>query len=260
MFGIGGSKSTTTSTSNALSSDVSQGTSYSQSGQNVFGGDLYSMLYGGAADATGKVAANLPTFQGDAATLFSGGKDFLSQLQGGDAGSNYLTDRLSGPDDILQSQIGGLSSDLSKFYNETLLPGITSDSIESGNFGGGRMGVAQGAAAGEVARQFSQGVTSLRSSNQQQKDAAAGVLTGARTNAVSVGLGAGANVLGLAQAGLTADVLPQQLLAQILGGPTTLTSSLEASQNTSSGTSTATSKSKGKSGGFNFTTGGPFGG
>jgi len=237
MFGIGGSKSSTNSTSNAQSTD--------QSTQSVFGADLFQQLYGDAMGATGKIAANLPTYQGDAATLFSGGTGFLDQLAGGDAGSNYLTDRLGGDNSILNAQIGGLSSDLSKFYNEQLLPGITSDSIMSGTLGGGRQGVAQGAAAGEVARQFSQGVTQLRSSDQQQRDAAAGVLTGSRNTAAGIGLNALPNVLGLSQAGLSSDILPQQLLAQILGNPTTLTQSF--------GQSSASSTSKGKSAGFNFT-------
>jgi hypothetical protein len=246
-FSLGGSSSSTKTNSTASSLDLSQ------SNQSVFGADLFQQLYGDAFGATGKVAANLPTYQGDAATLFSGGKDFLASL-GGDAGTGYLTDRLSGNNDILNQQISGLGSDLSKFYKEQLLPGITSDSIMGGNFGGDRQGVAQGAAAGEVARQFSQGVTQLRSSDQQQRDAAAGTLMSGSTTAAGVGLGGLNGVLGLANAGLTSSMIPQQLLAQILGGPTTLTDSM------SYGTSTATSSSKGKSAGFNFATQGAFGG
>jgi hypothetical protein len=239
-FSLGGSSSKTSSNSTADSMD------YSTSGQTVFGADLFQQLYGSAFGATGQVAANLPTYQGDAAALFSGGTSFLNQLQQGNAGDTYLTDRLGGDNSILNEQIGGLSSDLSKFYNEQLLPGITSDSIMSGTLGGGRQGVAQGAAAGETARQFSQGVTALRSSNQQQKDAAAGVLAGSRNTAAGVGLGSLNNVLGLSQANVTSSLLPSQLLASILGNPTTLTDSL------SYGTSHATSTSKGKSSGFNF--------
>jgi len=234
------------SSSKTKTSSVSDSMDFSQSGQTVFGSDLFQQLYGQAFGATGQVAANLPTYQGDAAALFSGGTSFLDQLQKGNAGDSYLTDRLGGDNSILNEQIGGLSSDLSKFYNEQLLPGITSDSINSGLLGGGRQGVAQGAAAGETARQFSQGVTALRSSNQQQKDAAAGVLSGSRNTAAGIGLGNLGGVLGLSQAGATSSILPQQLLAQILGGPTTLTDSM------SYGTSHATSTSKGKSSGFNF--------
>lgn len=260
MFGLGASKSDTKTTSDAQSTDFSNAQSFGQSGQDVFASQLFQQLYGDAFGATGKIAANLPTYQGDAAALFSGGTDFLKSLSG-DAGSNYLTDRLSGDDSILQEQIGGLGSDLGKFFNEQLLPGITSDSISSGmGPGSGRDQVARGSAAGEVTRQFTQGVTQLRSADQQQRDAAAGTLTNARTAAAGVGLNGLNNVLGLSQAGLTADMLPQQLLAQILGGPTTLTSSLEGSASTSYGQSTATSKSKGKSGGFNFSTSGAFGG
>jgi hypothetical protein len=259
MFGLGGSKSSTTSTSNAQSTDFSQGTSFGQSSQGVFGGDIFQQLYGGAMGATGKVAAGLPAFQGEAASLFSGGKDFLSSLQG-DAGTNYMTSRLGGNDDILSQQIAGLSGDLGKFYNEQLLPGISSDSIQNGMLGGGRQGVAEGVAAGEVARQFQQGITGLRSANQAQKDTIAGNLTAAKTNQANVGLSGLSGVLGISQAGLSANILPQQLLAQILGDKTTLTSSLEGSQNTAEGQSTASSKSKGKSGGFNFSTSGAFGG
>ena len=256
MFGIGGSQSTTRSTSDAQSTDVSS--SFGQSSQGVFGADLFQQLYGDAFDATGKIATNLPTYQGDAATLFSGGTDFLKQLSGGDAGSDYLTSRLGADDPLLNEQIGGLSSDLSKFYKEQLLPGITSEGVQSGMLGGGREGVAQGAAAGEVARQFTQGVTQLRTGAQAQRDAAASTLMTGRTNAAGVGLSGLNNVLGISQAGLSADILPQQLLAQILGEPTTLTDSLQGSS--AVGQSTAKSKSKGSNAGFNFSTGGPFGG
>lgn len=252
LFGIGASKSDTKTVSNAQSTDFSQSSSFGESNQSVFGADLFKLLYGDAAGAAGKVASNLPTFQGDARTLFSGGTDFLSGLMGGDAGSDYMTSRLSDGNDILQQQIEGLGSDLGKFFNEQLLPGITSEGVMSGNLGGGRQGVAQGAAAGEVARQFSQGVTALRSADQAQKDTVANNLTGARTAAAGVGLGALPSVLGLSQAGLTADMLPAQLLAAILGGPTTLTDSLQTSDSMSTGQSSAASKSKGGSSGFNF--------
>ena len=246
MFGIGfgGQESSTKTTSNAQSTDSSFGAST----QNIFGSDLFKSLYAGAFGAAGNVAANLPTFQGDARTLFSGGTDFLKNLAGGDAGSDYMASRLSGGDDILQQQISGLGSDLGKFFNEQLLPGITSESINNGALGGGRQGVAEGSAAGEVARQFAQGVTALRSNNQSQLDTLAGKYTDSRTAAAGVGLGSLPSILGLSSAGLTADMIPSELLAKILGGPTTLTDSLSVA----SGQSTANSKTRGGSSGFNF--------
>jgi hypothetical protein len=243
MFGIGSNDSSTKTSGTASSVDSSVGIS----NQSVFGSDLFNTLYGGAMGASGQVAQKLPTFQGDAQSLFSGGTDFLSSLKG-DAGSDYMGNRLSGSDNILQQQISGLGSDLGKFYNEQLLPGIASESIGNGMLGGGRDQIAQGTAAGEVARQFGQGVTALRSANQGQLDTLATNYSAGRTAAAGVGLGNLSNVLGLSEANLKSDMLPSQLMAQILGGPTTLTDSLQVS----SGSSQAENKTKGKSSGFTF--------
>lgn len=247
LFGIGGNKSKSKSTSYAQSTD--QSSSVSSTSQSISFEDIFSRLFSGAEGATANAVGMLPEFQESAAALFSGGTQFLDNLMGGGAGAQYQTDRLQG-NGVLDEQIGALQADLGRLFQEELLPGITSNSVRSGVLGGSRQGVAQGVAAEGIARQFAQGSTALRSADQAARDAVAADLAGGTREAANIGLTALPNVLGLAEANLGSDLLPYSMLAEILGPQTTLTDSLSVSQ--SSGQSTATSKSKSKSGGFSF--------
>lgn len=250
-FGIGGSKasSSSTSVSDAQSTDFSS--SLGTSKETVAFEDLYKNLFGQAFGASANVAANLPTLRGEAATLFSGGMDFLGGLQGAPE-QKYLESRLTGDDSVLQEQIGGLSSDLGKLFREELLPSITGASVAGNTLGGSRQGVAQGKAAEAIAQQFTRGATSLRASDQAQRDAAATGLGALRTGAADVGLNALPNILGLAEAGATSDFLPLSLLKNILGGPMALSESFQSSLGYGQSTSTSASSSKAKSGSFSF--------
>lgn len=254
LFGIGANKSSSKSESFAQSTDQSQSSSFGSSTQNIAFEELFSKLYGDAVGASGKVAGAIPEFQGQAAQLFSGGTGFLDSLVGNE-GSDYLKNRVSGDNALLDEQIAGLGTDLGRFFNEELLPGITSNSINSGTLGGGRQGVAQGLAAEKVAQQFTRGATELRSADQAARDAAARDYAGGVRDSAATGLAGLPSVLGLAESGAASDFLPISLLADVLGGPTTLTESLSLSDSSSFGQSTATSKSKGKSAGFSFGSG-----
>jgi len=247
LFGIGGSKSKSKSISEATSQD--QSSSISSTGQTIAFSDIFSRLFSGAEGATANVAGNLPEFQAAASSLFTGGTQFLDNLAGPNAGSQYQADRLSG-NGVLDEQIGALQDDLGRLFQEELLPGIKSNSVRSGSLGGSRQGVAQGLAAEGIARQFAQGSTALRAEDQAARDAIASDYSSGVREGSALGLGNLTNVLGLAEAGATSDLLPFEALAKILGPTTTLTDSLSVSQ--SSGSSKATSTSKSKSGSFNF--------
>lgn len=255
LFGIGANKSSSKSSSESQSTDFGQSSSFGASTQNIAFEELFAKLYGDAAGASGKVAGQIPEFQGQAAQLFSGGTGFLDSLMGGDEGSDYLKNRVTGDNNILDQQIAGLQTDIGKLFNEELLPGIKSNSINSGTLGGGRQGVAQGLAAERVTQQFARGATELRAQDQQARDAAARDFSSGRRDAASTGLSALPSVLGLAEAGAGAEFLPVSLLADVLGGPTTLTDSLSRSESVNFGQSTSRSKSKGKSAGFSFGSG-----
>lgn len=249
-FGLGGGESSSQSQSQSVgqsfgvntSNSVSQSTGVAQatntgqstSGQSVAFQDLYNQLYGGATSAAGALAQNTGQLSNAASMLFSGGTDFLSQLGGGGAGNEFLTNQLT-DDSALNGQIGALGTDLGNFFNQQLLPGITSDSVGNGSLGGGRQGVAQGLAAQSVANSFASQSATLRANDLQSKDVAAQALMTNQTQSDATGLSALPSLYNLASSGFGASLQPYQTLSSILGGPTTLANS----QSTQYGQSTS---------------------
>jgi hypothetical protein len=254
------------SRSSSLSSGTSQATGQSGSTQRIAFEDIIRNLYGGAADATSQAVAEAPLFAGEAQQLFTGGLGFLERLQNV-PGSDYLQSRIMGSDTAAAANIDVLGANLGKFFNEQLMPAITSRGVSTGTLGGSRQGVAIGRAAGEVGSQFSTGVASILASSQAARDAAAGTLGSQSIAATGTGLAALPSILGLAGAGANAGLTPYLALSQIIGGPTVLTESQSQSQSSSQdlaqaisnalsyGTSQSTASSKGKSLGFSFSPG-----
>ncbi len=253
-FGFGGSSSKSRSESSSFdqsqSGSVSGGASVAGSEQNIAFEDVFARLFSGAEGA----AAGLdPSMLTDAANqLFMGGTNFLSGI-GADDGSNFLRDRLSSDNAVLEEQIDLLGEDLGSFFNEELLPGITSDAVAGGQLGGGRQGVAEGRAIAEVGDQFTRGATALRAGDINARDNVASTLAGNSIAGASVGLSGVPSLLGAADVGFSAALAPHERLAGILGGPTTLGSSYSTSADfarawsESFGASRASSTSKSKS-------------
>jgi hypothetical protein len=255
-FGTTGSGSSSTSSGQSTSS------------QDVFLGDLFKQIYGGAVDAAAGVdTGNVATA---ASKLFSGGLDFLGQLGGG-AGADALKARI-GDTSARDAQLDTLKTQLGDFFNTQLVPGITSRGVSTGTLGGARDAVELGQASKQVAGQFATGASSIIASDQAGRDSAAAKL-GDLTNAgAGTGLSALSSLLGLAQGGETAGLLPYQLLSSIIGGPTVLgqsqssqlaealsssfgeqgSSSYGFDTATSHGVSTGTSSGFGISGGIGF--------
>jgi hypothetical protein len=228
MFGLSGStsksKSTSTSGSYGYQGSTSQSgsTSFGSSSQSLAFQDLFAQLYGGAASTAAGMSGQ--PVQDAASMLFSGGVGFLDQLQGSPE-QDYLAGRVSGANPLLDEQIGALGDDLGRFFRDELNPTITGDAVAAGALGGGRQGVAQGAAAAAVGREFQRGATELRTGDMMARDAAARDLMASRTANAGVGLGSLGALLGVAQTGSLANLAPFQALASIMGGPTTLTTS-----------------------------------
>ena len=250
MFGFGGSVSSSSSQSTSFdqseSGSVSGGFGVAGSNQNIAFEDVFARLFGGAEGA----AAGLdPSMLTEAAnTLFSGGFDVMSGL-GADAGSQYMQDRLASDNPVLEDQIGLLGEDLGKFFNDELLPGITSEAVGGGQLGGGRQGVAQGRAVDAVGEQFTRGATALRAGDIAARDATAGALAGNHLAGIGTYLQGIPGLAGVADMGFAAGMQPYERLAAILGGPTALTSSFSSSgdfaraYSSSYGESQATSES-----------------
>jgi len=224
-FGIGslgGSSTRSSSQSSSRSNAGSQSGGVSFSNDRIAFEDIFARMFGGAEGAAGGLDPSMLT---EAANqLFSGGMGFMDQLSN-DAGSQYLEDRLSSDNEVLQQQIDLLGEDLGNFFSEQLNPAITSQSVSGGALGGGRQGVAQGVAAEQVGEQFTRGATALRASDIAARDAAANNLSQNNIQNAMVGF-QGANILqGISEQGFSAALRPYQLLSSILGGPTTLNDS-----------------------------------
>ena len=259
-FSFGGSKQRQSSSGQSTSVDASRsggisGSSSvggSESTQSIAFEDIFARLFGGAEGAAGGLDPSMLT---DASNqLFSGGLDFLDSLGGG-ADSDFLSARMSGESPVLGEQITGLGEDLGQFFNEQILPGISSEAIAGGGLGGGRQGVAQGMAADSISRDFARGVTDLRSADVAARDAAASTLGNQRIAGAQAGIAGLGSLAGIADFGFGAELAPFDRLAAILGGPTvtgessSFTSAEDFARNFSEsfGSSQATNQSKGKS-------------
>ena len=262
-FGFGGSRSSSTSNSQSTDQSTSRsfsgGASQSSSEQSVAFEDIFARLFGGAEGAAAGLDPSMLT--NTANQLFSTGTGFMSQI-GGDAGTAFLQDRLTGGNEVLQQQIDLLGEDVGQFFNEQLLPGITSDAVAGGQLGGGRQGVAQGRAIQEAGNQFTRGATALRAGDITARDAAAGTLAGNTVAGAQVGLQGLGGLAGIADMGFSAGLSPYERLAGILGGPTVLGSSQSTAadfaraMSDSYSQSTASSTSRGRSFDIGFGSGG----
>jgi hypothetical protein len=241
-YGYSGSESGDTSRS--ISEGFGGGSS--SSNQAIAFEDLYKQLYGGATNAANNVAMQAPQLQQAAQQLFTGGSQFLQSLNG-NAGSNYMTERLSGPSPV-EDIIASMKTDAGNLFREELNPAITSRAVASGALGGGRQGVAQGIAQGKVADDFTRNAAALRYSDVQAKDAIAANVAGNSIAAANTGLGSLPGMLDLVERGQNAELAPYGSLSSILGGPTTLTSaeSSDFSRTTAQSAADAFSRSFGE--------------
>jgi hypothetical protein len=236
MFSFGGSKSKSSSSatsqdfggnvsqsfSDSLSRAVSGGQSTSSS--NIAFEDLFRQMYGGATGAAADAAGAVPLLQGQAASLFSSGNQFLQSLQGGPS-QDYLQGRMTGEHPLVDQQISALGDDLSRFFGEQLNPQITSTHVGGGTLGGGRQGVAQGMAMDSLGREFQQGALGIRVADMQARDQAARDLGQMQIGGAQTGLGSLGQMFGIAEGGAFAGMAPHTMLSQILGGPTVMNQS-----------------------------------
>lgn len=131
---------------------------------------------------------------------------------------------LTDPSAQIAAQSASLQQGLGQMWNEQLLPGIESNAIAAGGYGGGRQGVAQAQAAGQLGQAFTQGYGDIVARANQQALAAASAMPGAAQGYMQ-------NQVYPTTAGFD----PLARLAAILGSPTVL----QQSQGTSSGSSSS---------------------
>jgi len=286
MAGLGLSKSKGSATSNSIgeqfatsdqmsagyqgSSSTSAGGSQQSSASNqaIAFEDLYKQIYGGAVGAGTSLADN-PFLSDTANQLFTQGQGILGGLQGNDAGSEYLKSILSDNGNV-DEQIGLLGQDITKFLGNNTLPGIGRSAGVNGTYGGSRSSIAEGMAVDSATQQFARGASDIRTADLNRKAGAASTLAGNNLQASQTGLGSLDSLYGLANQGFMSGLSPYAALSDILGGPTTLGSSVSSGtsfdeaisnafgENVSSGTSNSygydisTSTQKNKSSGFSL--------
>ncbi len=218
-FGIGGSSSS----------------SQSSSSQSVFQSDIFAQLFSGASNVAGGIDTAGLT---DAANqLFTSGSGFLESLQeqsaGTDVSGEFLSSRVSGEGGFVDENIAALGEDLGQFFNEQLLPGITSEAVGGGQLGGGRQGVAQGKAIESVGREFRRGSLEIRNQDLRERSDAARTLSAQKLSASQAGLTGVKTQFDLANAATLTPFSPFLTLAQILGSPTVLGESQSSSKSQS---------------------------
>ena len=218
-FGISGSKSSSQSTST----------------QDVFAADLFRKLFGEASNVAGGIDTAGLTERAN--ELFDSGTGFLGDLQeisaGEDVSGQFLSSLISGEGGFVDENIAALSEDLGQFFNEELLPGITSEAVGGGQLGGGRQGVAQGKAVESIGREFRRGSLDIRNADLRRRQDAAKTLSAQRLSASQAGLTGAQQQFDLANAATLAPFSPFLTLSQILGSPTTLTQSQSSSKSKS---------------------------
>jgi hypothetical protein len=137
--------------------------------------------------------------------------NFINQLQSNPYGASFQN-FMQPNNQMAQQQIGLLGQNLADQFNNQIMPGINSNAQMTGQFGGGRQGVAQGLAAQGISRAFAEGSSNIQ--NNAYNQALQATNMGANWNTQN------------AMAGLSGLGQQQQMqwspylnMAQVLGGP-----------------------------------------
>ena len=107
--------------------------------------------------------------------------------------------------------------------------------VQSGGFGGGRQGVAQGMLMGEGLDAYQQGAASLLNQSSQQSLAANQAMGGLQNQAAMSGGQMAQGIYGMAQNPMMAQWLPLQMQSNLLGGNIMDSSSSSSSSSFSAG-------------------------
>ena len=216
-FGFGGSSNRSQSSGSSIDFGRSSGSSFVDPNQQGFLDFLRNScmdLFGGQQGGLEGLFGLSEGLQGQAQGLIGGLTDnpFLQALQS-QAGGNP---------ELVGQQTEQLGSDLGRFFNEQLVPGINSQGQQAGQFGGSRGGIGRGLAAQGVTEQFQRGSTAFQTADAQRSQQAAGLGGQLFSQGSQAGLQGLQGIFGLASAPFNQqfDILGQ--LASIFGDPTVL--------------------------------------
>ena len=157
--------------SGALGGGKSQST---QAPSTVWGGQapFLENLYQGVADVGQQTGGQQyaqgyqnPAMQAFMQQAGGGAQTDISGLQGiAQGGGDYANMQNQALGGAIQAGLG----DISRNFNQNIMPGINTGAAQAGTSGGSRQGIAQGLAAGEANRQSSDFVNQMRSQNFNQ--------------------------------------------------------------------------------------------
>lgn len=179
---------------------------------NLFGGSESraspSTVWGPQADYLQRLYGGAQTYGGQASDYALGQLPALTGLGMGGLNQLAMFGQVGNP--FVQQQIGQLGQQLGQFYNEQLLPGITSQFGLAGQAPGSSRQVTSALQAGGLlGREFTTGATNLLADSSRQAIQANALLPGGLAAQQAMGLNA---FLG-----------PYQAMANVLGtGPTVL--------------------------------------
>lgn len=219
-FGYDDSKSYTNQYDNLDEFSRSYGSSYGRSNDRLYGPQKSHL--GGLWDQAENVfSTKVASNQGRKAR----GK-VMPGLQAGMSGLMGVVD----PTAQIEAQAGSLQAGLGALFREEMMPGIQAGAIGAGGFGGGRQGVAEAGAIGQIADAFSQGYGDIVA------------------NANATAVNAASQMSPLAQAISSAQMMPLEARMQtlqgrsdIFGDPITLGRSRSGSKTKSRGRKTGRS-------------------
>lgn len=118
----------------------------------------------------------------------------------GDAGANpYLTQGLKAAEDATTAGFNSRNNAITQNLQRNILPGLKSNAILSGGFGGSRQGIAEGNALSDYTRQLTDANSSLSAQNNANAiNAQAGAFNAGQDRALAATQGLGAQQYGVA--------------------------------------------------------------
>jgi hypothetical protein len=237
LFGIGGGKET----QSARSSSNAQSTDWSQQLANAFGinsSQGSTFVDPAQAGARQGLFDQILKQMGGAGAAEAGAQATLGGILPGLQSTFSALGGMTDPSATIKAQGSALSEGLGNLFRQEIMPGIKGDAIAAGGFGGGRQGVAEGVAAGQLGQSYTQGLADITAAANNQA-----------LQAAQVQQAMGTSIFDLSQAGSTAGLGWLESLAGILGPTTTLssTSSSGVTGSTSSGASQGQSTSESES-------------
>ena len=244
-MGFGGGSQQTSSSSNTASwannflNSMSQSVSGSSGQSQSF---IDPMQQGFLQDLWGQGAQ-----QADPGAVTAASRGMVNRVMPGMRAADRTLAGLSNPNQQIAAQQRSLKAGLGNLFATEINPAIQGDAIEAGGYGGGRQGVAEGVAAGQLGNTYAQALGDITAGANQQAGTAAGMrgqLAPAMYN-----LGMMPSMAGFA---------PLQAMQGLLGSPTVLSQAWQeamsrgTSRSRGGGTSRSIGTSESSGSGWNF--------